>query len=350
MSRFRRKMLQGVEPYVPGEQPKGADLVKLNTNENPYPPAPGVFDALRALDTDALRRYSDPLWTDVRAAAAQVFDLTPEHIAVGNGSDELLKMALGAFVDADDTVVYPDVTYSLYDTLVELHGAQVTRVPLTEEMDMPAALADTPGKLLFLCHPNSPTGMGVAPALVDDIVERFPGLVVIDEAYADFADVNYAALAGQRDNVLVLRTVSKAYSLAGMRIGVALGHPEVIRDLETVKDSYNLSVAAQRVAVAALTDQHHKRRNCTHIRETRERMRGRLRGLGVHVYPSQANFVLARLDTPGQARELAAHLRGHGLLVRYFEKPRLEDCLRISVGTDAQVDRLLAATADFLKG
>ena len=348
MSRFLRRGLQGVEPYVPGEQPRGRTLLKLNTNENPYPPSPGVRRALRDLDDDALRRYSDPTWTDVRGAAARALDLPPEHIAVGNGSDELLKMALDAWVDPDDTVVFPDVTYSLYETLVTLHGATAARVPLNDDFTMPDALPATPGTLLFLCHPNAPTGMGVAAAYVERVVDEFSGLVVIDEAYADFAAVNYAALAGARDNVLVLRTLSKAYSLAGMRIGLALGHPDLIRDLELVKDSYNLSVAAQRVAVAALTDQEHMRRNCTAIRESRERLSARLRDLGVQVYPSQANFVLARFGSTEQAQALAQHLRGHGLLVRYFDRPRLDACLRISVGTDGQVDQLLAAVAGYL--
>ncbi len=349
MSRFRRGSLAGVAPYVPGEQPQGRTLLKLNTNENPYPPAPGVREVLQGLDNDALRRYSDPVWTDVRAAAAKVYDLPPEHIAVGNGSDELLKLALDAWVEPGATVVFPDVTYSLYDTLVALHGATAATVPVHDDFTLPEALATTPGTLLFLCHPNAPTAMGAAPDYVDRVVEQFSGVVVIDEAYADFAEVNYAALAGTRDDVVVLRTLSKAYSLAGMRIGLALAHPDLIADLELVKDSYNLSVAAQQVAVAALADQGHMQRNCTQLRETRERLSGRLRDLGVHVFPSQANFVLARLPSAEQARGLCTHLRGHGLLVRYFDLPRLEACVRITVGTDAQVDQLLEATAGYLR-
>lgn len=350
MSRFLRRILRGVEPYVPGEQPKDDALIKLNTNENPYPPSDRVFAALRGLDAGALRKYPDPAWTDVRAAAARVYDLPPDRIAAGNGSDELLRLVLAAFVDLDEQVVFPDVTYSLYETLVALHGCSAVQVPLNEDFTFPDALATTPGKVLFLCHPNAPTGIPADPAFVDRVVAEFPGLVVIDEAYADFADHSYAALAGRHDNVLVLRTLSKGYSLAGMRVGLALGAPELITALETVKDSYNVSVAAQVAGAAALADQQHMRRIGAHVRETRERLAARLADLGAHVYPSQANFILARFAGPDQARGLEAHLRERGLLVRYFARPRLEDCLRISVGTDAQTDRLLEAAAAFLAG
>lgn len=350
MSRFVRKGLQGLEPYAPGEQPRDRALIKLNTNENPYGPSPAVSAALAALDGDALRRYPDPTATQVREAAAELFDCSADHVIVGNGSDELLRLCLTTFVEPGDAVVLPDVTYSLYETLIAIHGARVQRVPLDDDFGYPRALADARGAVMFLCHPNAPTGLPARPELVESVVSTFPGVVVIDEAYADFADHDFTQLARRRDDVLVLRTLSKSYSLAGMRIGLGLGAPELIAALGVVKDSYNLSVADQVAAVAALRDQAYLRTTVDAVRRSRARLVAGLRDLGLEALDSAANFVFVRLSGREQARAVWTALRDDGVLVRYFSRPRVDDGLRITVGTDEQIDRTLACIGRHVAG
>ncbi|MCA9719477.1 MAG: histidinol-phosphate transaminase [Myxococcales bacterium] len=342
-TRFLRASLREVEPYTPGEQPKLPTLTKLNTNENPYPPPASVLRALAELDGDRLRRYPDPVALELRRAAAELYGCAPENVIATNGSDELLRLVLTAFVEPGDAVVLPDVTYSLYETLIAIHGATMTRVPLRPDFSFDEAMVDTAGALMFLCHPNAPTGQPAAPALIEAALERFAGVVVVDEAYADFAERSYAsALPRRHDNVIVLRTLSKSYSLAGMRVGVGLADAALIDALMAVKDSYNLDVAAQVTATAALRDQAAHAESLAKIKATRARLTAALRALGLDPLPSQANFVLTRMGSRARARSVWAALRADGILVRYFDRPRVDDCLRISVGADAEIDRLLA--------
>ena len=341
--KFVRPSLRELQPYTPGEQPKSRALIKLNTNENPYPPPASVLQALRELPGDRLVRYPDPVALELRETAGALFGCGPEHVIATNGSDELLRLVLTAFVEPGAKVVLPDVTYSLYETLIAIHGATVERVPLRPDFRFDEALADAPGQLMFLCHPNAPTGLPAEPALVEAVLDRFQGLVAIDEAYADFADYSYVReLPRRRDNVIVMRTLSKSYGLAGMRVGLGVANPGLIETLMAVKDSYNLDVAAQVTATAALRDQAALTESLVKITATRARLIAALRQLGLAPFPSQANFVFVRAGSRARARGLWEALWADEILVRYFDRPRVDDCLRISVGTDAQIDRLLA--------
>jgi len=334
-------VIERMHGYVPGEQPRGGSVVKLNTNENPYPPSPAVVAAVAACASADLRLYPDPAATPLREAAARVYGVTPEQVLVGNGSDELLTMLMRTFVGADDVVVYPEPTYSLYDTLVTIQEGRSLTIPFPPDFTLPPAIADAEGRVLLICNPNSPSGTFTPIDVIADLAREWAGLVVVDEAYVDFAPASALSLLARHDNVLVLRTFSKSFSLAGMRIGLAFGHPDVIAQLGKVKDSYNVSRVATAAGVAALEDYEWMRRNTARIVATRQRLTDGLRALGYDVLPSAANFVLARRSGVVQA-SIQARLRERGVLVRHFATPRLADALRVSVGSDDEIDRLLA--------
>ena len=337
-----RAAVRAMRGYTPGEQPQDKRYVKLNTNENPYPPTPRVAQALLQEIGAELRLYPDPVGTRLRQTAAALYGIGPEQILVGNGSDDLLAMLLRACVGAGDRVAYPVPTYSLYDTLVEMHEGIAVRLPFAADFRLPAALADAEAKLTIICNPNSPSGTLTPLADLERLAAKVTGLLVVDEAYVDFADENSIPLLARAENVVVLRTLSKSYSLAGMRIGLALAAPAVIDELMKVKDSYNVSRLSLIAGVAALEDQDWMRENVARIRTTRRRLIAALRALGYQVPDSQTNFVLAR--KPGQNQEpVYQGLKNAGVLVRYFRSDGLEDALRITVGTDDEVDALLAA-------
>jgi histidinol-phosphate aminotransferase len=335
--------VRAVVPYVPGEQPAaGRRVIKLNTNENPYPPSRRVVESLTAAVGADVRLYPDPDSTALRTRAAQVYDVPVDHIMAGNGSDELLALLLRAIVDPGERVAFPVPTYSLYDTMVAVQGATAVRVPFPEDFRLPAELAATPARMTILCNPNSPSGTVVPVSEVEALARRLSGILVVDEAYVDFARDDALGLVGRLPNVVVVRTLSKSFSLAGLRIGLAFGHPELLAGLHTVKDSYNLNRLSQVAALAALEDLPSMQENVARIRATRARLTDELGRRGYAVLPSEANFVLAR--RPGQdllpvARALAAR----DILVRHFAVPRLEDALRITVGTEDEVTALLAA-------
>jgi len=331
-----------MQGYVPGEQPRGGSVVKLNTNENPYPPAPGVIAAVAACASADLRLYPDPAATLLREAAARRYGFTPAHVLVGNGSDDLLTMVMRTMVGLDDVVAYPEPTYSLYDTLVTIQEGRSLTIPFPPDFTLPPALADAAARVLMICNPNSPSGTFTPVAVIEELARERDGLVVVDEAYVDFAPASALPLIARYQNVLVLRTFSKSFSLAGMRIGLAFGAPALIEELAKVKDSYNVSRVAIAAGVAALEDYAWMERNVARIVATRARLSDGLRGRGYEVLPSAANFVLARRRDQDQAPVQAA-LRERGILVRHFATPRLADALRISVGTDAEIDQLLAA-------
>ncbi len=336
-----RPTVRAVPPYVPGEQPgPGRRVVKLNTNESPYPPAPGVLEALRGAIDGSMRLYPDPEARALRQRAADVYGVPPDHILAGNGSDELLALLLRATVDPGDRVAFPVPTYSLYDTLVAVQGGEAVRVDFPDDWSLPPALASTGARVTFLCNPNSPSGTAVPLAAVEALARDVPGIVVVDEAYVDFADEHAMGLVGRLPNVLVLRTLSKSFSLAGLRAGLAFGHPELLAGLGTVKDSYNVNRLTQIAAEAALADLPAMRANVARIRATRARLTAALGALGYTAPPSQANFVLARRAGVDQAATATA-LAERGVLVRHFPTARLHDALRISVGSDAEIDLLL---------
>ncbi|HEV8714531.1 MAG TPA: histidinol-phosphate transaminase [Candidatus Binatia bacterium] len=337
-----RQAIRQMQGYTPGEQPQDKRYIKLNSNENPYPPSPHVIAALqRALGED-LRLYPDPVAQRLRDKAAAVYGLSREQVLVGNGSDDLLTMLMRTFVGQGERVAFPFPTYSLYDVLVAMQEGEVVRVPFPADFSLPAQLAEVEAKLTFLCHPNAPSGTLTPLRQVEELARHVRGILVIDEAYIDFANETALPLLHKYPHVIILRTFSKSFSLAGMRVGLAFAHSSLINEMMKVKDSYNVSRLSLVAAVAALEDYAWMRRNVDKIRTTRTRLSAALRDFGYFVHDSQANFVLARQQ--GVAQEpVYLGLKERGLLVRYFSSPELADCLRISVGTDEEIDRLLAA-------
>ena len=331
---------------MPGEQPgAGRRVIKLNTNENPYPPSPRVLEALARTATADVRLYPDPEARALRARAAEVYGVPVDHVLAGNGSDELLALILRATVDPGDRVAFPVPTYSLYDTLVATQGGQLVRLPFPPDFSLPPGLADTGARVTFLCNPNSPSGTLTPIVEVEVLARALPGILVVDEAYVDFARAHAMSLVGRLANVVVLRTFSKSFSLAGVRIGLAFGHPELLAGLRTVKDSYNLDRFAQAAALAALEDLPAMEANVARVRATRAGLTRGLEGLGFRVLPSEANFVFAR--RPGEdLAPVAQALAARDILVRHFATPALADGLRITVGTDEEVAALLAALAE----
>jgi len=317
-------------------------VIKLNTNENPYPPSPRVLEALARAADESIRRYPDPEARALRERAAEIYGVPSDHILAGNGSDELIALILRATVDPGERVAFPVPTYSLYETIVAAQGAEAVCVPYPEDFSLPPGLAAARARVTFLCNPNSPSGTLVPLRGVEALARAVAGVLVVDEAYVDFARENALPLVGRLPNVIVLRTFSKSFSLAGLRVGLALGHPDLLKGLRTVKDSYNLSRPSQAAAHAALGDMPWMRANVARIQATRARLTAALEQRRFRVPPSEANFVLARrpgVDLGPVARALAAR----DILVRHFTAHGLGDALRITVGTDAEIDTLLGA-------
>jgi len=339
-----RSLLHDVEGYVPGEQPRDGVYIKLNTNENPYPPSPRVLEALQGIGADDLRKYPDPLSVALRAACAERYGCPSlDWVIVGNGMDELLALALRTFVDPGDTVLAPTPTYTLYETLCKLHGAKIHYVPLDDDFQLSESFYSEKARFCFLARPNAPSGVCVPRAAVERLCREFAGVVLIDEAYVDFAEDNCLDFPARFENAVVMRSFSKSFSLAGMRVGTAVARPELIQEFMKTKDSYNMDAVSQTVGLAALQDYAHMEMNAARVRTTRVRLSASLESLGFQVAPSQANFLLARWTKKPAAQELFQKLRARKILVRYFDAPRLNDCLRISIGTDAECDALLTA-------
>ncbi|GIW41193.1 MAG: histidinol-phosphate aminotransferase [Candidatus Binatia bacterium] len=343
--RFVRPVVESLQAYVPGEQPQERGLVKLNTNENPYPPSPAVLDAIREAATADLRLYPDPEATAFREAVAEAYGVKPDRILVGNGSDELLGILVRACVEPGDRVAYPVPTYTLYDVLVTLQGARPVRVPFPRNFSLPSELARANARLTIVCNPNSPSGTFVPSRALAELASRIRGLLVVDEAYVEFADEDARPLLDEFEHVVLVRTLSKSHSLAGLRLGFLFASEALVRQLRKVKDSYNVDRIALAAGVAALRDADWTARNVEKVRRTRTRLVSALQELGYRVPPSQANFVLAR--KPGtRLRETYLELKRRGILVRYFETPELADALRITVGTDDEIDALLRALGE----
>lgn len=320
--------------------------MKLNTNENPYPPSPRVRAALEAAIDDGLRLYPDPTARRLRTLAAERYGHAPDGILVGNGSDELIGLVVRATVDPGDGVAFAAPTYSLYETVVALHGARCVEVPYPDDWTLPVdALAACRVPLTFVCNPNSPSGTSTPIGELRRLARATAGVVVVDEAYGDFSDAPALPLLRELDNVVVLRTFSKSFALAGLRVGLAFGHPDLVAGLAALKDSYNVNRLTQRAAEAALEDTAYMRAQVKRIRTTRARLGRALEGLGYRVPESAANFVLAVRAGVDQG-PVAAALAERGILVRHFATVRLRDALRITVGTDTEVDVLLAALRD----
>ena len=340
MSYFRSN-IDRIEGYKPGKQPATSDFIKLNTNENPYPPPPAVVDAIRTAADDSLRRYPKPMSDDLRAAAARVYGLPVDMILVGNGSDDLLTMILRSFVGPGDPVVFPYPTYVLYETLAQIQDGEPTPIDFRDDYSLPPHIAVPGAKVTFVANPNSPSGTMTPRSRLDALAGEIDGVLVIDEAYVDFADFHCLDLAKRHDNVIVLRSFSKSFSLAGVRLGLGFASPELVAGLTKVKDSYNVNRISIAAGVAALDHVDCMHSNVERIRRTRGRLVRELEALGFCVYPSQSNFVLARCRSASEAQRLQSELEARNILVRYFNQRRLDDCLRISIGTDEEIDTLL---------
>ena len=344
-----RPLVQRLHAYVPGEQPKIPGLIKLNTNENPYPPSPKVLAAVKAAVDGRLRLYPNPTASALREKLAKLHGCAPENIIVGNGSDELLALATRTFVEPSSklatggsTVQFFSPSYSLYPVLAEIAGALTKAVPLNSDFSLPALSAlpklgwDFKAALSLITTPNAPSGRGFSTAELDALCAKSKGVVVLDEAYVDFARENAMALALQHPHVLVSRTFSKAYSLCFQRVGYFVGHADLIAALDKVRDSYNVNGLGQVAALATLDDLPHYRRNFRRIIATRELVTAELTGLGWAVLPSQTNFILARPPL-FPAEEWLAKLRAKKLLVRWFKYPEVRDYLRITIGSEAEM-------------
>ncbi|MFL5342963.1 MAG: histidinol-phosphate transaminase [Gemmataceae bacterium] len=336
-----RPNVRAMAGYVPGEQPRDGTFIKLNTNENPYPPSPHVFEAIRAaLTGDRLRKYPDASGTAFRQTAGRVLGVDPDSILVGNGSDDILTILTRTFVPEGGVIVSPTPSYLLYRSLAEIQGARFQAVPYTADWRLPDPWPVRGANLTLLANPNSPSGTMIDPAELQSWIEQVGGPVALDEAYVDFADTNGLTLA-KRPGVIVTRTLSKSYALAGIRFGFAVADPAVVREMNKVKDSYNCDVLSLAAAAAALEDQEYLRETRAKILATRRRLADELRRLGFDVTPSQSNFLWCR-RTDRPVAQLYEELKRRFILVRLMRYDGYGYGLRISVGTDAEVDRLLA--------
>ncbi|WGD54727.1 histidinol-phosphate transaminase [Bradyrhizobium sp. CB1650] len=343
MSRFWSPVVHALSPYVPGEQPKQDGIVKLNTNENPYPPSPRVLAAI-ASTAERLRLYPDPRASRLREAIAARYDVEPEEVFVGNGSDEVLAHTFQALLKHDAPLLFPDITYSFYPVYCRLYAVAHEEVPLDAAMRIEIADYRRVSSAILLCNPNAPTGVALPRDAIAALLAEHPDrLVVVDEAYVDFGAESAVPLVARHDNLLVIQTFSKSRALAGLRVGFAIGQRPLIEALERVKDSFNsypLDCLAIAGAVAAIEDDGWFRESRARIIASREALARDLGQLGFEVPPSLANFVFARHRSHSGA-DLAAALRQRGVLVRHFGKPRIEDFLRITVGTEEQCGRLI---------
>ena len=341
--KFQREILKDVEGYTPGEQLNRPDIIKLNTNENPYPPSPRVGEAIAAITPDQIRKYPDPMSVALRRACAERYGYADESwTLIGNGMDEILAMTLRTFVDPGDTVASVDPTYSLYDVLVQLHGANYVTYDLNDDLTLPEALFTSDARLCFVPRPNAPTGVPATREEMARLCETFQGIVFIDEAYADFADDTCIDFPGRYDNVIVGRTFSKSFALCGCRVGLAVANPDIINEFCKTKDSYNMNALSQAAGFAAITDYAYMEASAAKIKATRARLTRELRTLGFTLPDSQANFILAEWNGTPDAKTLFETLRDQGILIRYFGNLKgMQNKLRISVGTDEETDRLL---------
>lgn len=341
MTQFLRANIRAMAGYTPGEQPRDGSYLKLNTNESPYPPSPRVIEAIRnAASGDLLRKYPDAVGLAFRQTASRVLGVDPDSILIGNGSDDVLTIITRAFVPEGGLVVSPTPSYLLYRSLAEIQGADYGAAPYTGDWQLPRPWPLTNAHLTFIANPNSPSGTAVSTFALEQLAEELSGPLIIDEAYADFADHN-ALLLAHRPNVIVTRSLSKSYALAGIRFGYAVGEPALIQELIKVKDSYNCDVLSLAAAAAALDDQEYFQTTRAKIVATRSRLAVELRQLGFSVPASQANFVWCRHEGRPH-RPIYEDLKRRMILVRYLNYEGYGDGLRITVGTDEEIDRLLA--------
>lgn len=347
MSRYWSAVAKGLTPYVPGEQPKLANLVKLNTNENPYGPSPMVIKALQAEAADTLRLYPDPNSDRLREAIGTFHGVAANQVFVGNGSDEVLAHAFQALLKHELPILFPDVTYSFYPVYCGLYGVEYREIPLSDAFEIRVDDYFMPNGGIIFPNPNAPTARGLALSEIERLLEKnWDSVVVVDEAYVDFGGESAIGLVACYPQLLVVHTLSKSHSLAGLRVGYAIGQPELVEALSRVKDSFNsypLDRFAQAGAVACMQDREYFDETRLKVMATRERLVANLTSLGFEVVPSAANFVFAH-HPAWDGAELTARLRERSIIVRHFKKPaRIAPFMRITVGTDAQCDTLINA-------
>ena len=351
MRRFWSSTARNIAPYVPGEQPKLDNLVKLNTNENPYPPSPKVLAALQTEIAASLRLYPDPNADRIKTTLAALHGLSPRHIFAGNGSDEVLAFIFQALLKHDHPVLFPDVTYSFYPVYCQLYEILFQTVPVTADLDIDIDDYRQPNGGIIFPNPNAPTGLPVARADIEKLLNRnTESVVVIDEAYVNFGAASSIPLIETYPHLVVVRTLSKSHALAGLRVGFAMGHPELMEALERVKNSFNsypLNRFSITGAVAALEDQDYFEQTRRKIMDTRDFLTARMEKMGFLILPSQANFIFAR-HPRYDACDLARQLRARSIIVRHFPLPRISQYLRITIGTDGQCEALLAALTEIL--
>ena len=354
MSRFWSPVVATLTPYVPGEQPQMQRLVKLNTNESPYGPSPKALTAIQSQTTDDLRLYPDPESKALKTAIAKLHGLEANQVFVGNGSDEVLAHLFLALFKQKQPILFPDITYSFYPVYCKLYGIEYQTMPLGPEFEINTTDYEVPNGGIIFPNPNAPTGRSIPRTEIAVLLKRNSGSVlVIDEAYVDYGtESSIPLLRGPNcpENLLVVHTLSKSRALAGLRVGFAVGHPDLIAGLERVKDSFNsypLGRLAQAGAVAAVEDQAYLERTCAKVMQTREQLIEALSTLGFDTLPSSANFILTK--HPKHAGEkLYQALRERGIIVRHFKTPRIADFLRITIGTDEQTQELLSALQEIL--
>jgi histidinol-phosphate aminotransferase len=349
MTDYFRSNVDAMTAYVPGEQPKpGSEIIKLNSNENPYPPCPEVMEVLKNFDSEWLRRYPNPYAEDFRQAISKALGFRSDWIIVGNGSDELLNVMMRACIEPGRKVVYPTPTYVLYQTLTQMQSAEIVEIPYSEDYKLPLEeLIGANGAVTFIATPNSPSGHVVSMDELRKLASKLSGVLVIDEAYVDFAQENALDLVKEFENVISIRTLSKGYSLAGIRLGFGIANPKLLSGLYKVKDSYNIDAIACAVGAVAMSNQEYKNACVQKVKASRSLLAADLKELGFRVWDSQTNFLLVQPDKEN-AEYLYQKLKSEGILVRYFQQPKMEDKLRITIGTDEQNQALMQVLKNLL--
>jgi histidinol-phosphate aminotransferase len=335
------------KPYIPGEQPQGDDWIKLNTNENPYPPPPAVTEVLHNYPAESLRKYPDAVSTKVRQTAGKVYNCDPDKIIVGNGSDEILAMILRSTMNPGDKVTVFNPSYTLYKTLAYANGGIPKEISLEPDFSIPEINPDDLGQIVFIPNPNSPTGTLFKQEQLKWLCENAPGVVVIDEAYAEFAGVSYIDWIDRYENCIITRTLSKSYALCGIRLGFGFAGKNLLKSLYAVKDSYNVNAITQAVGVAALEETDYLDRILSEVIRERCILSKNLEKRNFKVYPSSANFILVDCPAPG-AEKIYENLKLRKILVRYFKIERLDNSLRITVGLPVENEALLSALDEIL--
>ncbi len=351
MSRFISRRFDALKEYVPGEQPQDKTYIKLNTNESPYPPAPAVIDRVNAAEVENLKLYSDPECRVLRQRLAAQYGVTPENVFVSNGSDESLSFAFMAFCDTDCGAVFPDISYGFYKVYAQLYGIDYKMIPLKDDFSIDPADYYNAGGTVVIANPNAPTGLALTAAQVEEIVKRNPdNVVLIDEAYVDFGGESVVPLTKKYANLLVVQTFSKSRSMAGARLGFAIGNAALIADLNKIKFStnpYNINRLTAAAGEATLSAQSYYDENCQKIIATRAWTAEKLTALGFTMPDSRTNFLFAKSDKM-DGGDLYRALKDRGILVRHFDAPRISSYLRITIGTPAEMEALVKALTEIL--